>query len=43
MQRVFFENTNSASPDYPYFNCDCKNINYVSHFHEEKENFNEKV
>lgn len=37
MQNLFFETFHKASSDYPYLDCEMKNINYLPHFHEELE------
>lgn len=37
MHGIFFEDFHSATKDFPYFDSEMRNINYLSHFHEEIE------
>lgn len=37
MQDIFFENFHTAMVNYPYMDFNSRNINYLSHFHEEIE------
>lgn len=37
MKKAFFETVHSASADFPYFDSDMQNIEYLSHFHREIE------
>ncbi len=37
MSGIFFEDIHKAARDFPYFDSNTKNINYISHFHEETE------
>lgn len=37
MSEIFFENFHNAFRDYPYFDGNMRNINYISHYHEEIE------
>jgi len=37
VENLFYETVHNASADYPYFDEDMRNINYISHFHEEIE------
>ncbi len=37
MHSVFFENIHTASPDFPYIDTKMRDINYLTHFHEEIE------
>ena len=37
MGGLFFEDFHKASKDFPYFDSNMRNINYISHFHEEIE------
>lgn len=37
MKKAFFETVHGASPDFPYFDSNMRNIEYLSHFHKEIE------